>query len=98
MNKEPVMPMMSDNKQPLITEVLLELVQETDGRLLLRESKNKDEVLVAINFSDKVREVLGEDAHHIGERMIQAAMSAVMYSQINKWHAHVFDEEPKFFS
>lgn len=89
---------MMTNQQPLVTEVLLEFVQETDGRLLLRESKNKHEILVAIDFSDKVKEMLGEDMHHIGERMIQAAMTELMHSQMNKWHANVFDEEPKYFS
>lgn len=90
--------MITNQQTPLTTEVLLEFVQEADGRLILRESKNKDEILVAINFSDKVKELLGEDTHHIGEHMVQAAMSAVMHSQLNKWHANVFDEEPRFFS
>lgn len=86
------------NDKPIGVEVLLEFVQDKSGKLILRESKNKDEVLVSIDFSDKVKDMLGDDTHQIGEHMIQAAMTAVMRRQIDKWHANVFDEEPRFYS
>lgn len=79
-------------------ETLLEFVEDDSGKLILREAKNKDEVLVSIDFSDKVKEMLGGDTQYIGEHMIQAAMAAVMHRQMDKWHAHVYDEEPVHFS
>lgn len=85
-------------KKPHIQETLLEFVQEDDGRLVLREAKDKDEVLVSIDFSDKVKDMLGEDIRYIGEHMIHAAMAAVMHKQLDHWHAHVYDEEPVHYS
>lgn len=89
---------MTDQQNPLTTERLLEFVQEENGRMVLRESKNKKQILVAIDFSDAVKDLLGEDTHHIGEYMIQAAIKAVAHRQNDKWHALVFDEEPRFYS
>ncbi|MDO4251276.1 MAG: hypothetical protein Q4C68_07175 [Moraxella sp.] len=81
-----------------VTEMFLEFVQEEDGRLVLRESRNKNEMLVAIDFGEKIKGVLGEDTHFIGEHMIQAAMAAVMSRQVERWHAHIYDEEPAHYS
>lgn len=79
-------------------EVMLEFVQDESGKLVLRESKNQDEVFVTIDFSDKVKEMLGDDVRFIGEHMIQAALAAVMHRQMDKWHANVYDETPKRYS
>lgn len=84
--------------QSFTQETLLEFVQDETGKLILRESRNKEEVLVSIDFSDKVKEMLGSDTQYIGEHMIQAAMAAVMHRQMDRWHATVFDEEPVRFS
>lgn len=89
---------MKKEKHPITQEMLLEFVQDETGKMVLRESKNKDEVLLSIDFSDKVKDMLGVDIQYIGESMIQAAMAAVMHRQMDKWHANVFDEEPTHFS
>lgn len=86
------------NKKATIQETLLEFVQEDTGRLVLREAKNQDEVLLSIDFSEKVKDMLGEDIRYIGEHMIHAAMAAVMHRQMDHWHAHVYDEEPVHYS
>lgn len=84
--------------QKSIKETVLEFVQQEDGKLVLRESLNKDEVLLTIDFSDKVKEMLGGEMHYIGEAMISAAMGAVMRRQMSHYHAHVYDEEPVHYS
>lgn len=81
-----------------IRQTLLELVQDEEGTLVLREANNKDEVLVSINFSDKVKHLLGGDTQYVGEHMIHAAVAAVMKQQMDRWHAYVYDEEPRFYS
>lgn len=90
--------MSQNSKKPMIQEMLLEFIQTEEGRLLLRESQNKDEVLVSIDFSDKVKDMLGDDVRYIGEHMIHAAMAAVMHKQMERFQAHVYDEEPKRYS
>lgn len=89
---------MSNSKKNKITETLLEFVDLDDGKLILRESRNRDEVLVSIDFSQKVKDMLGEDTQYIGEHMIQAAMMAVMNRQMSHYHAYVYDEEPLHYS
>lgn len=86
------------NDVPMPKEVMLEFVQDESGKLVLRESKNQDEVFVTIDFSDKVKEMLGDDVRFIGEHMIQAALAAVMHRQMDKWHANVYDEKPIRYS
>lgn len=86
------------SKLPTPKEVMLEFIQDEEGRLILRDSKNHDETFVTIAFSDKVKEMLGDDTQFVGEHMIQAAMVAVMHRQMDKWHANVFDEAPKRYS
>lgn len=88
----------TEESKTTIQETVLELVQLEGGELVLREVKNKDEILVSIDFSEKIKDMLGEDVRHIGESMVQAAMAAVMHRQMNKWHAYVHDEEPNFYS
>lgn len=85
-------------KDRFIQETLLEFVQVDDGKLVLREAKNQDEVLVSIDFSEKIKDMLGEDARYIGEHMIHAAMAAVMHRQVDRWHAMIHDEEPVHYS
>lgn len=86
-----------DDNSSAIQEVMLELVED-ENKLMLREVKNHDEVLVSIEFSDKVKGLLGGDVRMIGEHMIQAAMASVMHQQMSRWHANVYDEMPKRFS
>ncbi|UNU73155.1 helix-turn-helix transcriptional regulator [Moraxella nasovis] len=87
-----------DFMQMSVQEVMLELIQDDEGRLVLRESKNHDEVLVCIDFSEKVKSLLAGDVRIIGEHMIQAALASVMQQQINRYHAHIHDEEPERYS
>ncbi|MDO5651488.1 MAG: hypothetical protein Q4G13_05055 [Moraxella sp.] len=81
-----------------VQEIMLEFVQAEDGKLVLREAKNHDEVLVSIDFSDKVKEMLGSDTQMVGEQMVQAAFAAVMRQQMSRWHAHIYDEVPARYS
>lgn len=78
--------------------ILLEFTEESNGRFVLRESKNKTEILLAIDMSDKLKTMIGGDTDYLGEHMLQTIMTAVMYRQASQWHAHVFDEEPRFYS
>lgn len=86
------------SKKTKVSEVLLEFIQEESGKLVLRESRNKDEILVTIDFSDRIKHMLGDDTQFIGEHMIQAAMAAVINRQMDHWHAQVYDEEPVHYS
>lgn len=90
-------------------ETMLELVQLDGGEIVLRPViKNAadkeaadmlgDEPLVSIQFSEKVKDMLGEDIQGVGQVMIHSALQMVMHQQMAKWHAHVVDEEPKFYS
>lgn len=78
--------------------VMLEFVEQEDGKLVLRSSDEKDEPWVSIEFSDKVKEMLGSDTQFIGQHMIHAAIQSLMQKQMSQWHAHVYDEEPVHFS
>lgn len=82
-------------------ETMLELVEVQKGRLELREVNAEvdgGDALVSIEFSDKINEVLGGDAQQIGQHMIQAAIQVIMHKQMSQWHAHVYDEEPTYYS
>ncbi|WP_434354184.1 hypothetical protein VH441_03930 [Psychrobacter sp. HD31] len=79
-------------------ETMLELIESEDGRLLLRDMDGKEDPLVSIDFSDKIKDMLGEDAHMIGQHMIHAAIQVIMNKQMNHWHAKVYDEEPTNYS
>lgn len=79
-------------------ETLLEFVKAESGALVLREI-GTDEVLVTIDFADKVREIVGEEyIQSIGQHMISAAIASVMERQMRQYHAHIYDEMPKRFS
>lgn len=78
-------------------ETILEFV-EADGKLLLRDAKNTADWLVAIEFSDKIKDLIGDDHLFLGEHMITAAITMFMRQQKARWHANVYDVEPSFYS
>ncbi|UTO05599.1 hypothetical protein NKT77_02810 [Moraxella sp. FZLJ2107] len=86
----------SRNRQ-LAQETMLEFVENEQGVMVLREM-GSDEMLVSIEFSDKVKEMLGMDVRMVGQAMIHAAIASVVQRQANFWHAHVYDEEPAHYS
>ena len=79
-------------------ETTLELVESDDGRLLLRDTEKDDEPLMSIDFSDKLKDLLGSDTQSIGQHMIHAAIQVIMQKQMSQWHAHVYDKEPTNYS
>lgn len=79
-------------------ETTLELVESDDGRLLLRDTEKDEEPLMTIDFSDKLKDLLGSDTQSIGQHMIHAAIQVIMQKQMSKWHAHVYDKEPTNYS
>lgn len=79
-------------------ETTLELIENEAGQLLLRETGNSDEALMTIDFSDKLKELLGTDTQAIGQHMIHAAIQVIMQKQMSQWHAHVYDKEPTHYS
>ncbi len=79
-------------------ETTLELVQAEDGKLLLRDAEQENETLMTIDFSDKLKELLGSDTQAIGQHMIHAAVQVIMQKQMSQWHAHVYDKEPSHYS
>ncbi|WP_019671861.1 hypothetical protein [Psychrobacter lutiphocae] len=81
-----------------VQETVLELVENDQGQIVLRDAADTDEPLVTIDFSSKVKDILGSDAQFIGHKMIHAAIQEVMQRQVSLWHANVFDEEPEHFS
>ncbi len=79
-------------------EALLELVMSEEGDLQLRDMNDKDDPLVSIEFSEKVKEMLGVDTHLIGQHMIHSAIQLIMSKQISQWQARIYDEEPEHYS
>ena len=79
-------------------ETTLELVESAEGKLLLRDTEKEDEPLMTIDFSDKLKELLGSDTQAIGQHMIHAAIQVIMQKQMSQWHAHVYDKEPTHYS
>lgn len=79
-------------------ETTLELVEADNGTLLLRDAGKDDAPLMTIDFSDKLKEILGSDTQAIGQHMIQAAIQVIMQKQMSQWHAHVYDKEPTHYS
>lgn len=65
---------------------------------MLRTASDDGETLVSIEFSDKVKDMLGDDAQVIGQHMIHAAIQTLMQKQLSQWLAHVYDEEPTHYS
>lgn len=79
-------------------EAILELVENEKGQIVLRDSSGAEDPLVTIDFSDKIKDMLGAEAQYIGHKMIHAAIQAVMQKQVSQWHANVYDEEPEHYS
>ncbi|WP_201586340.1 hypothetical protein [Psychrobacter jeotgali] len=79
-------------------ETTLELVEAEDGTLLLRDTGEDSDPLMTIDFSDKLKELLGSDTQAIGQHMIHAAIQVIMQKQMSQWHAHVYDKEPTHYS
>ena len=79
-------------------ETTLELVEADDGKLLFRDAEQDDAPLMTIDFSDKLKEILGSDTQAIGQHMIHAAIQVIMQKQMSQWHAHVYDKEPTHYS
>lgn len=91
----------NDNSDPFAgfaKETTLELVEADDGKLHLRDANENDEPLMTLDFSDKLKELLGSDTQAIGQHMIQAAIQVIMQKQMSQWHAHVYDQEPTHYS
>jgi hypothetical protein len=88
----------SDQFSGFAKETTLELVEADNGTLLLRDTENDDEPLMTIDFSDKLKELLGSDTQSIGQHMIHAAIQVIMQKQMSQWHAHVYDKEPTHYS
>ena len=53
---------------------------------------------MTIDFSDKLKDLLGSDTQAIGQHMIHAAIQVIMQKQMSQWHAHVYDKEPTHYS
>lgn len=81
-----------------IEKMMLEFVEQDDGKLVLRAAHSDEAPLVCIEFSDEVRKMLGADSKYIGQHMIHAAIQSFMQRQVSQWHANVYDEEPVHFS
>ncbi len=79
-------------------ETTLELVEGDNGKLLLRDTETEEEPLMTIDFSEKLKELLGSDTQAIGQHMIHAAIQVIMQKQMSQWHAHVYDKEPTHYS
>ena len=91
-------PKQKNKPQPITKEAYLEFVETTDGLFVLREV-GSDEPWVSIDFSDKIKEMLGQETlHTMGHHMIQAGIASFMQKQMSQYHAHVFDETPPHFS
>lgn len=80
--------------------VMLEFIEQEDGKLVLRSASDSDQDMpwVSIEFSDKVKDLLGNDVQFIGQHMIHAAVQSLMQKQLSQWHAQVYDQEPEHFS
>lgn len=89
-----------ENLQDLLGthETVLELVQLDDGALALRAAGSDKAPLVKIEFSDEIRDLLGDGTAMVAQHMIQAAFFALMEQQVSKWHAQVIDQKPHYYS
>ena len=87
-----------DQYSSFAKETTLELVEAENGTLLLRDTEKNDEPLMTLEFSDKLKDLLGSDTQAIGQHMIHAAIQVIMQKQMSQWHAHVYDKEPTYYS
>lgn len=79
-------------------ETVLELIENEEGKIVLRDAGDAENPLLTIAFSEKVQDMLGGDMQYIGHQMVHAAIQAVMQKQVSQWHANVYDEEPEHYS
>jgi hypothetical protein len=91
----------AEDSDQINIEGLLELASEAD--INDRESHHTEETtssepLVTIKFSDEIQAALGDALQGVGQKMIQAALTALMEQQSAKWHAQVMDECPAHYS
>ena len=63
-------------------ETTLELIEAEDGKLLLRDAEQDEAPLMTIDFSDKLKELLGSDTQAVGQHMIHAAIQVIMQKQM----------------
>lgn len=93
-------PKKSAQKKPRITvnAAHLEYVEKENGVFVLREV-GSDDPWVSIGFSDKLKEMIGQEMLQImGQHMIQAGIASFIQKQMSQYHAHVYDEAPKNLS
>ena len=79
-------------------EAILELVQLEGGELALRNAGSEQEPLLKIQFSEDVKNILGDQTATVAQHMIQAALFGLLEKQMNQLQAEIVDEEPKFLS
>lgn len=79
-------------------EAVLELVQLEGGELALRNADSEKEPLVKIQFSDEVKDILGDQTPSVAQHMIQAALFGLLEKQMDQWQAEVLDEQPAHLS
>lgn len=79
-------------------EAILELVQLEGGELALRNAGSEKEPLLKIQFSDEVKEILGDQTPMVAQQMIQAALLGLLEKQMNQLQAEIVDEPPAHFS
>lgn len=95
---EEILHKIKELKERKMEAMMLEFVEVEDGKLVLRNSNEQEEPLISIEFSDKVKQMLGGETHIIGHSMIHAAIQTFMHKQMANYHAHVYDEEPANYS
>ena len=50
------------------------------------------------NYSEEVKNILGDQTPLVAQHMIQAALFGLLEKQMNQLQAEVVDEEPQYFS
>ena len=65
-------------------EARIELVQLSNGDIVLRSSDNPDEPLVVINISDQVQDLLPMDKIDIAQSMIEAGIERYRDIQLER--------------
>ena len=56
---------------------ILEIVQLSNGDVVLRDSSDKERALLKISFSEEVKDMLGSDLMGVAEVMLDAATQYV---------------------
>ena len=79
-------------------DAILELVQLEGGELALRNAGSEQEPLVKIQFSQEVKNILGDQTPLVAQHMIQAALFGLLEKQMNQLQAEIVDEEPQYLS